>query len=232
VAPPATRLRALRIERGLSQARLAELVGVNQTDISKLEAGSRRLTMDWILKLSKALEVAPTDLLPEVNDRDISKRNGELSRLTSPKESAPKLGMFGRHPLPLPPKNLPVRGIAQGGEGGAHILPVEHPPVDFTFRPPVLDDVADAYAVFVWEDSMHPMYKHGQTMWIHPHVPPSPGDGVLIVLDDDSAIVKELVRRTDRAITVRRYNPETEDFEIPRQRVRSIHTIVGVYQGR
>jgi phage repressor protein C with HTH and peptisase S24 domain len=188
--------------------------------------------MDWVLKLAKALEVDPADLLPDEEAGGLVKRNGEGSGLTSAKQSASKVGMFGRHPLPLPPKNLPVRGIAQGGEGGAHILPVEHPPVDYTFRPPVLDDVADAYAIFVWEDSMHPMYKHGQTMWIHPHVPPSPGDGVLIVLDDESAIVKELVRRTDRVVTVRRYNPEQQDYDIPRARITSMHTIVGVYQGR
>ena len=36
--------------------------------------------------------------------------------------------------------------------------------------------VSDAFAVFAYDDSMHPMYKNGQTLWVHPHLPVKPGD--------------------------------------------------------
>jgi len=32
------------------------------------------------------------------------------------------------------------------------------------------------------------MYKHGQTLWVHPHLPVKPGDGVLIVKQSDEAL--------------------------------------------
>lgn len=112
------------------------------------------------------------------------------------------------------------------------MLPEDAPPVDWTGMPAILERVEGAYGLFVFEDSMHPMFKHGQTMWVHPHQPPAPGDGVIIVKNGDAeVIVKELVRRTQAALTVRQYNP-ARDFEIPISECRLIHRVVGLLQAR
>lgn len=56
------RIRALRLERGLSQERLADLAGVHRTYLSSLELGQRNIGLDNILALAAALEVPPAQL--------------------------------------------------------------------------------------------------------------------------------------------------------------------------
>jgi transcriptional regulator with XRE-family HTH domain len=55
----------LRNERGLSQQKLADLVGTSGPQINRLEKGERRLSQDWMVKLAKALGVAPADLISD-----------------------------------------------------------------------------------------------------------------------------------------------------------------------
>ena len=44
--------------------------------------------------------------------------------------------------------DLPVLGRAQGGATGVLMIPTEQPPVDWTYRPPQLRGVSDAFDVF------------------------------------------------------------------------------------
>ena len=55
----ATRLRALRLERGLSQEALADLAQLDRTYVSSCEAGRRNVTLRTICRLSAALQVDP-----------------------------------------------------------------------------------------------------------------------------------------------------------------------------
>jgi transcriptional regulator with XRE-family HTH domain len=57
-------LRPLRKERGLSQARLAELAGCSQADIHRLETGNARTSAEWAERLAPHLGVEPRDLFP------------------------------------------------------------------------------------------------------------------------------------------------------------------------
>jgi len=56
-------LQALRKKRGLSQAQLAELVGVEQPTIQRWEKGTRAPDLDSLAGLAKALGVTPGALL-------------------------------------------------------------------------------------------------------------------------------------------------------------------------
>lgn len=61
---PKNRIRELRKNKGLTQVELAEILGVTQTAIYKLETGASDLDTKWMEKLSIALEVKPYELLP------------------------------------------------------------------------------------------------------------------------------------------------------------------------
>lgn len=63
---PANRLGLLRTERDLSMARVAELCDTTAPTIEKLEHRHMELTLTWILRLAKALNVHPGELLLEV----------------------------------------------------------------------------------------------------------------------------------------------------------------------
>ena len=61
------RIRELRMaagEKGWSQQRLADAIGVSKVTISDLEKGSMQLTQDYMRRIARALNVLPADLLP------------------------------------------------------------------------------------------------------------------------------------------------------------------------
>lgn len=58
--------------RGLSQARLAEIIGTSQPQIDRLEKGERRLSVEWLEKISTALDVYIGSLI-QVSDPDENK---------------------------------------------------------------------------------------------------------------------------------------------------------------
>lgn len=58
------RISVVRKEAGITQSELAERIGTSAQQIHKLEVGSRRLTVEWLLKISDGLECHPADLLP------------------------------------------------------------------------------------------------------------------------------------------------------------------------
>jgi phage repressor protein C with HTH and peptisase S24 domain len=209
------RIREFRQRANLTMQALAERAGTSAAQINKLEKGERRLTVDWMVRLGRALEVDPKELLPP----EISGGGRPVTGDDRP-AGATATVQFGA-------ADLPVLGRAQGGSG-VMAIPAEQQPVDWTYRPPQLRGVSDAFAVYVYDDSMHPMYKHGQTLWIHPHLPAKAGDGVLIVRHSDEALIKELVRRTDSEVLLRQYRPSESEFTIPMSEIRRIYRVVGV----
>lgn len=79
-------LRRIRQERKLTQSELADLVGVNQATISKIERGSEAVTLDLVFRVAAALNV-PAGLLfelPELHERLIR----ALSNVSGPKQDA------------------------------------------------------------------------------------------------------------------------------------------------
>jgi len=53
----------LRKKLGLSQQELANIIGTSQQQIDRLEKAERKLTADWMQKLSLALKCKPADLI-------------------------------------------------------------------------------------------------------------------------------------------------------------------------
>jgi transcriptional regulator with XRE-family HTH domain len=56
-------IREAREKRGLSQERLAFEAGLDRTFISSIEAGRRNITFASLLKVTKALDLKPAELL-------------------------------------------------------------------------------------------------------------------------------------------------------------------------
>jgi transcriptional regulator with XRE-family HTH domain len=57
------RLRAIRLSQGMSQEKLAELLGITQSNVSGLERGVRSLTIHQVAKLAAAMGVSTDELL-------------------------------------------------------------------------------------------------------------------------------------------------------------------------
>lgn len=63
----ANRLKELRKARGLSQERLAQLVGTSRSQIVKLEREERRLARDWLERLAAVLDCHPGEIISEMD---------------------------------------------------------------------------------------------------------------------------------------------------------------------
>ena len=55
----------IRKEKGFSQKELAEKAGTTYQQIQKLEKGERKFSPEWQIRLAKALDCKPIDLMPE-----------------------------------------------------------------------------------------------------------------------------------------------------------------------
>lgn len=62
-------LRSYRLEKGLTQEQLSEMVGVVHSFICSLESGRKQPSLQMILKLSVALGIRPGDMINEMADR-------------------------------------------------------------------------------------------------------------------------------------------------------------------
>jgi DNA-binding XRE family transcriptional regulator len=65
-------LRKHRERRGLSQARLAETVGLRRTSMVNVEAGRQRLPIHTLYALCDELAIDLTDVLPSIADMRVS----------------------------------------------------------------------------------------------------------------------------------------------------------------
>ncbi len=71
------RIRELRKRRGLTLKELAGLVDTSSQQISLLEKGKRRLTVEWMQRIAHALDCHPLELL----DRGVHLKNERESAL-------------------------------------------------------------------------------------------------------------------------------------------------------
>jgi transcriptional regulator with XRE-family HTH domain len=63
----AENLRAVRLQRGLSQEALGHAAGMHRTEVSLLERAAREPRLSTIVKLARALKIKPARLLDGVD---------------------------------------------------------------------------------------------------------------------------------------------------------------------
>lgn len=217
-AMPNLQIKALREAREWSQQYLADLIGCGQSDIAKLENGTKKSTLDWMVRIAPHLGVAPKDLMPP-----------------GPGEAPPPLLMLPggevavgpRVHLPNPRDGrdmIPLRSAARGGEQEMFL---HDGPIDWLPRPPSLLNVREPYALYMVGESMLPRFRPGQRLYVNPHRPPTAGFGVVVTKANNAVMVKEFARQTNRVLELRQYNPD-EPIEIELSEVLDVHTIVQI----
>ena len=120
--------------------------------------------------------------------------------------------------------DLPVLGAAKGGSDSLFFdNGVVHERIR---RPPNLEGVDNAFAVYMVGDSMEPRYFAGEFLFVNPNRPPSRNCFVVVELTDGQGLVKQFIRRTSRALHLRQFNPR-KDLTIDNREVKSVYRIVG-----
>lgn len=85
------RVRALRLQRGMSQVELARLVGTHQTAVSQIEVGRRGVSVQQVVRLCRALKATPDRILGENHEGPNVKRlkDGRVMRRLERIETLP-----------------------------------------------------------------------------------------------------------------------------------------------
>lgn len=124
-------------------------------------------------------------------------------------------------------RKIPIRGVAAGSVVGAFVISDQT--IGWVDCPPGLQTVADAYAVYVTNDSMTPMHSPGDLRFVHPHKPPRPGDSIIVQISDNGldfqAFIKILARQTPDWLICRQLHPDAE-VKYARGSVRKIHKVL------
>ena len=66
-----TRLRDLRLQRELSQERLAELAGLHRTYLGGIERGERNVSLINLVAIANALDLPLSTLFEGIDDRNL-----------------------------------------------------------------------------------------------------------------------------------------------------------------
>lgn len=77
------RIRAIRKKEGLSQAKLAEMIGISTTFMSYIENGIKSVSLETFINLANALHVPADDLLRDSLENTIKVANHEFVTLVS-----------------------------------------------------------------------------------------------------------------------------------------------------
>jgi transcriptional regulator with XRE-family HTH domain len=63
------RIRELRKTRRLQQKKLAQMVGISHGALTNFEKGRRRISLDWLQRISEALDTPIAYFLPEEREK-------------------------------------------------------------------------------------------------------------------------------------------------------------------
>lgn len=198
------KIKEIRELRGLSQARLADLIGTSQPQIDRLEKGQRKLTTDWMARIAAALNCKQSDLLVESAGKLATNAPISKSNVRNVVRELPDFQQL--------PKDVPVYGTAECGDGAFYMN--EGQVVDWVRRPPGIERARGVFGIYLHGSSMEPAWHSGDLVFLDPNRPPQVGRYVVLELkpkrDGDApiALFKVLLRRTGEYYELRQFNPE------------------------
>jgi len=208
---------------GKTQRGLANALGLDPSAVSRLLTGGRQLRAAEIPVVAAYLDSSAPRAL---SDPIVAPRNAGP---TEPKQRPGSNQWVGA-------RDLPVMGTVVAGSDGMFLMNGEvH---DYIERPPSLQGVTSAYAVYVADTSMVPRYFPGETLHIHPGRAIASGDDTFVVVqirpeadgEAPRALVKRFKRRTASSLVLEQFNPHRE-LEFPLTQVESIHLIIWAGRG-
>lgn len=217
-------------ELNISQVEIAERLEITPQAISEIFRGNTSSPRKW-RELGALLGIPETEMRNAMSASAAAVGIKAVSVAPGTHLGGGDARVLG--PLPTAHNRLetmiPVLGEAVGGENGeysfnGHIL-------DYVACPPSLQNVPNAYAVYIDGESMWPRYKAGETVYVHPTKPSRRGDDVIVQIRPASedvpplGYVKEFVGWAGSDLVLRQYNPEGE-IRFDRNDVVSVHPII------
>jgi hypothetical protein len=99
--------------------------------------------------------------------------------------------------------------------------------VDRIPSPPFLLHAKEAYGFYVEDETMVPMFRPRQLLYVNPYRPPALEGGVLALGKDGSILLACFLKQKGDKLYLRAYNPVVRDFTLSLSRLAATHAIVG-----
>lgn len=116
------RIRKVRIEQGIKQKDLARKIGISQGALTNFELGRRKISLEWLLKISRALDVPLSHFVGAVEapgEGDVlGPREHRLLRAFRRMARDPRLQMELLHVIERVGHHL-EKGSTRGGRGAS-----------------------------------------------------------------------------------------------------------------
>jgi len=225
--PMANRIREVRRSKDITIEQMAEKTGISTSHLSRIESGSRALSLEHLIKISRALDADPEEL-----SNDFSAADLEIARTVHFDEPDPSgdianLNLLGGLGLGSP------EGVETNGDGQIY---ADHVNGYWSFPPAVKagwHNMPQVYSIPVQGDSMEPTLTSGSYVFVDmTHNVPQPEDIYACDYGDGLTIKRlQLVPRTDK-IKVMADNPRYSDYELLREEVRVYGRVVAWFQWR
>jgi SOS-response transcriptional repressor LexA len=200
-------------ETGLDLTNLARRAGISSTTLTRFHnqpAYRNSLSGRTLKKLSDATGIP----LP--------------AELGGGGDTAPRV-FTALHSAGPAPRDLPVLGTFRGAKE-TYYFDVDAEPSRVE-RPCFLYGQVNAYAIYVNERTMEPVFRPGELLYVSPSIPAAPGDDVVIQLTSGSGMIKRLQSRNIRQIVLQQFSPK-KSTAIDLGAVRAIHPIVAALRTR
>lgn len=214
------KMKKARLAAGLSQEALAQLVGLSQTTVNKIEAGAIRKSRA-VARISHVLKIPLDELDPDFKLEDelpLAARTGQSNGMPS---SAPD-----------PETVIPIYPLTARSE--ANVLGRRLQPTAYIARPDPLIHASDAYGLVMAGQSMRPIFRPRDILLVHPNLWPEElhDDVVVFSKDQAKAILGEYVQQDAGNWILRQYSPHTVDIRLNQAEWPTLHVIVGKFSRR
>lgn len=226
-APVTERMKKLRSRAGLSMMALAKKMGMKGASSFQHYENPNLYKKDSLPPeiVKKLKDVLVGEGSPPITESDILDL-GYILPADIEVEKIPTIQYSPNYAAPL----MPIYGKAVGGTDGAFAFNGQQ--TGSVRTPAKLEDVPDAYAVYVSGESMEPRYFAGELLFVDPHRPPTRNCFVVVQLkaetegDTPHGFVKQFISRDENFVHLSQYNPE-KDIKIPTNQIYMVHRIVG-----
>ncbi|WP_278360214.1 XRE family transcriptional regulator [Thalassospira xiamenensis] len=198
----ANRIKEAREAAGMSQSELARKLGTTNQQISRLELGQRKLTIDWVMKIAEALNIPTNALYDRPTMETISREkllqplgpDPDREKYADTATDAPKIpeidiraGMGGgAEPLVAFKPNGNGHHISTDAIKAEWLIPKEYMITELRVAP------RNARVIEVQGDSMEPTLRSGDRVIVNTaDKKPSP-PGVFALWDGFGVVVKRI----------------------------------------
>lgn len=216
--PIIVRMLAIAVSKGVpTLTKLASVCGLSSTTLTKHANATTSPSVRTLRQVAKHLGCRVEDFLVD-----------EPGPQPQAAASSGKPVIRRRSSQRADRKELPVRGTAFGSAlNGFEISPNV---IEYVDRPPGLEGVDDAYAIYVVGDSMIPRHNPGELRFIHPYRMYKAGDSIIIQIKNHQsapieAYIKAFKRVSNDDVVAEQYNPQAT-LQYRKNTIYAIHKVM------